>query len=41
MSTLTGPQLDFVDGVDGNTVPDKALQYPTLHEFMCATNIGS
>lgn len=41
MFTLTEPQLDFVDGVDGNTVPNKALPYPALHESMSAASIGS
>lgn len=41
MFSLTGPQLDFVDGVDGNTVPNKALPYPALHESMSAASIGS
>ena len=41
MSTLRGLQLDFADGLDGNKLPDKALAYPALHEFMRAANIGS
>ncbi|RMJ21494.1 glycosyltransferase family 25 protein [Aspergillus sp. HF37] len=41
VSSLTGIQLDWVDGVDGHDVPDKALPYPASREAISNANIGS
>ncbi|KAK2776131.1 hypothetical protein FQN53_002862 [Emmonsiellopsis sp. PD_33] len=41
MSALTGIQLDWIDGVDGNAVQEKALPWPASHETIKTANIGS
>lgn len=41
MSALTGIKLDWIDGVDGETVPDKALPQPASHDTIKSANIGS
>jgi hypothetical protein len=41
VSSLAGIQLDWVDGVDGRDVPDKALPYPASRQAVSNANIGS
>jgi hypothetical protein len=41
MSALTGIKLDWIDGVVGDAVPDKALPPPASHEKIPPANIGS
>jgi len=41
MSSLTNITLEFIDGVEGDSVLDKALPYPASHESIYSANIGS
>jgi hypothetical protein len=40
-SSLTGFQVDFIDGVKGESVPDKAVPYGTDRKTLWENNLGS
>lgn len=41
MSAVSDIKLDWIDGIDGKAVPDKALPPPASHETIKSANIGS
>jgi hypothetical protein len=41
MSALNGVDVEYIDGVTGNQVPDRALPPPASHDILLSGNIGS